>query len=142
MNSCLFFSFSCRKCRKDFCWICMQDWSLHSDVTGGYFQCNRYLQSTRAADKTTEDEAWDDSRGNAHVETLRLKEKKKKMARFIHHFTRYTTRQLHTAHLPTCHTTRQLHTAHLPTCHTTRQLHTAHLPTCHNAFISSQIPST
>jgi hypothetical protein len=78
----------------------MQDWSLHSDVTGGYFQCNRYLQSTRAADKISEDEARDDSRGNAHVETLRLKEKKKKMARFIHHFTRYT-RHLHTAHLPT-----------------------------------------
>lgn len=79
----------------------MQDWSLHSDVTGGYFQCNRYLQSSRAADKTiAEDEAWDDSRGNAHVETLRLKEKKKKMARFIHHFTRYMRQQqLHTAYL-------------------------------------------
>ena len=33
---------SCRKCRYEFCWICMQDWSLHSNTTGGYFQCNRF----------------------------------------------------------------------------------------------------
>jgi hypothetical protein len=32
----------CRKCRKEFCWICMQDWSLHGDETGGYFQCNKF----------------------------------------------------------------------------------------------------
>ena len=34
---------TCRKCRHDFCWICMQDWSLHSNNTGGFFQCNRFL---------------------------------------------------------------------------------------------------
>ena len=28
--------------RHEFCWICMQDWTLHSNVTGGYFQCNRF----------------------------------------------------------------------------------------------------
>ena len=37
---------SCRKCRKEFCWICMQDWSMHSDNTGGYFQCNKFVEST------------------------------------------------------------------------------------------------
>jgi hypothetical protein len=25
---------SCRKCRYEFCWICMQDWTLHSNNTG------------------------------------------------------------------------------------------------------------
>ena len=35
---------TCRKCRHDFCWICMQAWSLHSNNTGGYFQCNRFVE--------------------------------------------------------------------------------------------------
>ena len=35
---------TCRKCRHDFCWICMQPWSLHSNNTGGYFQCNRFVE--------------------------------------------------------------------------------------------------
>ena len=24
----------------------MQDWTLHSDNTGGYFQCNKFVEST------------------------------------------------------------------------------------------------
>lgn len=68
----------------------MQDWSLHSDTTGGYFQCNRFMQSLNAAEpNSSTDEVWTDDRGNAHAESLRLKEKNKKMARFIHHFSRY-----------------------------------------------------
>jgi hypothetical protein len=77
-----FFLNSCRKCRKEFCWICMQDWSLHSDSTGGYFQCNRFVSQSHEGD------LWAEERGNAHAETLRLRDQAKIMARFIHYFTR------------------------------------------------------
>lgn len=75
---------NCRKCRKEFCWICMQDWSLHSDNTGGYFQCNRYVENTPA-----EEGIWAQERGNAHADAVRAREKSRRMNRFIHHFTRY-----------------------------------------------------
>ena len=42
---------SCRKCRHEFCWICMQDWTLHSNTTGGYFQCNRFDASAAKAER-------------------------------------------------------------------------------------------
>ena len=42
---------TCRKCRHDFCWICMQPWSLHSNTTGGYFQCNRFIEEGEEDDK-------------------------------------------------------------------------------------------
>src|SRR3546814_401309 len=35
---------TCRKCRYEFCWICMQGWSLHDASTGGFFQCNRFRE--------------------------------------------------------------------------------------------------
>ena len=35
---------TCRKCRHEFCWICMQPWSLHDASTGGFFQCNRFRE--------------------------------------------------------------------------------------------------
>jgi hypothetical protein len=34
---------SCRKCRYEFCWICMQDWTLHSNNTGIYFSFLLYF---------------------------------------------------------------------------------------------------
>ena len=82
---------NCRKCRKEFCWICMQDWSLHSDNTGGYFQCNRFIANLKVRDIPKDSmvsDLWNEESGNAHAETLRLREKNKRMARFIHHFTR------------------------------------------------------
>jgi IBR domain, a half RING-finger domain len=42
---------SCRKCRHEFCWICMQDWTLHSNTTGGYFQCNRFDASAAKSER-------------------------------------------------------------------------------------------
>ena len=67
----------------------MQDWSLHSDNTGGYFQCNRYVSNMKIKDiPEGATEMWGEELGNAHAETMRLREKNKKMARFIHHFTR------------------------------------------------------
>ena len=29
-------------CGADFCWMCLQDWRTHSNVTGGYYKCNLY----------------------------------------------------------------------------------------------------
>mmetsp|Transcript_5318 Transcript_5318/g.5819 ORF Transcript_5318/g.5819 Transcript_5318/m.5819 type:complete len:1186 (-) Transcript_5318:647-4204(-) len=92
---------SCRKCRKEFCWICMQDWSLHSDNTGGYFQCNRFLESgnnnnTNSRGDSNDllaEELWAEERGNAHAETMRLRERNRRMGRFIHHFTRYSAHE-------------------------------------------------
>lgn len=78
---------NCRKCRKEFCWICMQDWSLHSDNTGGYFQCNKFVSDS--AQGGVVDVLWAEEKGNAHAETLRLRERGKKMARFIHYYTRF-----------------------------------------------------
>jgi hypothetical protein len=81
---------TCRKCRKEFCWICLQDWSLHSQNTGGYFQCNRFQDATGRI-SSSEREAADslDERGNAHADALRMRQRSNKMARFIHHFTRF-----------------------------------------------------
>ncbi|RYG70191.1 hypothetical protein EON64_00850 [archaeon] len=79
---------SCRKCRKEFCWICMQDWTLHSDNTGGYFQCNRFVQQPTSSNNESGD-MWSEERGNAHAEAMRARERSMKMARFIHHYTRY-----------------------------------------------------
>lgn len=33
---------TCKRCRHEYCWICMQPWSLHSNSTGGFFRCNRF----------------------------------------------------------------------------------------------------
>jgi hypothetical protein len=90
---------SCRKCRHEFCWICMREWSSHSQQTGGYFQCNRFQGGTAggtgdlAPATGDEDEAeyaavFPEEAGNAHMEGLRMKSRGLRMARFIHHFTR------------------------------------------------------
>jgi hypothetical protein len=91
---------NCRKCRKEFCWICMQDWTLHSDNTGGYFQCNRFIDNSNslpiegsnpnsALSSGGNGEVWIDERGNAQAEAVRSRERNRRMARFIHHFTRF-----------------------------------------------------
>ena len=46
---------TCRKCRHDFCWICMQPWSLHSNNTGGYFQCNRFIEDDEEGEANSKD---------------------------------------------------------------------------------------
>lgn len=68
----------------------MQDWTLHSDNTGGYFQCNRFVETNNNQNNSDGDGAdmWAEERGNAHAETMRLRERNRRMARFIHHFTR------------------------------------------------------
>merc|ERR1712176_47550 len=43
----------CHSCRHEFCWICRQDWKLHSTDTGGFFRCNIWKEddSERILDK-------------------------------------------------------------------------------------------
>jgi len=63
----------------------MEDWTLHSNSTGGYFQCNRFVESqNESASRGTEDQS-----GNAHMETFRMRVQAKRMSRFIHHYTRF-----------------------------------------------------
>lgn len=66
----------------------MQDWSLHSNATGGFFQCNRFNE------RVTDEEEIPLGRflaeeGSAHHETARMMNRGQRMARFIHHYTRF-----------------------------------------------------
>jgi hypothetical protein len=70
----------------------MEKWSLHSNSTGGYFQCNKFKD--KVVDNEDGDGDEDSShrfeKGSSRAETLRLKMSGRRMARFIHHFTRYS----------------------------------------------------
>uniref|UniRef100_A0A7S1YGL0 RBR-type E3 ubiquitin transferase n=1 Tax=Grammatophora oceanica TaxID=210454 RepID=A0A7S1YGL0_9STRA len=33
---------TCQRCRYEFCWICMGDWTEHGANTGGYYKCNKF----------------------------------------------------------------------------------------------------
>jgi len=58
--------------RHDFCWVCLESWDKHGAKTGGYFQCNRYINITPLKDK---------NKGvTSHHKSLH---------RFIHYYTRY-----------------------------------------------------
>jgi hypothetical protein len=77
----------------------MQDWALHSDNTGGYFQCNRFNSGANDSNNSNRENSfdalegdgdiWAEERGNAHAETMRSRERNRRMSRFIHHYTRY-----------------------------------------------------
>jgi len=79
----------CGKCRHDFCWMCMEKWSLHNNSTGGYFQCNKYVEKgLDASDGMTYSGGLE--KGSSRAETVRLQMNANRMARLIHHFTRYS----------------------------------------------------
>ena len=42
---------TCYKCSHEFCWVCMGRWRFHGDWTGGYFDCNNYIQKKLAKRK-------------------------------------------------------------------------------------------
>ena len=41
---------TCKKCKHEFCWLCMNDWKKHGEATGGAFACNIY-QNMKDKDK-------------------------------------------------------------------------------------------
>lgn len=77
----------------------MKDWSLHSNRTGGYFQCNRFVMDVeegrveaptgRSGGRRGRDGASIEELGSARMESYRTKQKALRVARFIHHLTRY-----------------------------------------------------
>lgn len=61
---------TCRKCRYEFCWVCLGDWHLHGT---SYYQCNRYDDG---ADNRTSQEK---SRASLH--------------RYLHYFNRWANHE-------------------------------------------------
>lgn len=45
----------CHNCHHEFCWICRQDWSLHSTDTGGFFRCNIWREDDEDRIKDKDD---------------------------------------------------------------------------------------
>ena len=33
---------TCRKCKAEFCWLCLGFWKTHGSETGGWYKCNIY----------------------------------------------------------------------------------------------------
>ncbi|OQS02209.1 hypothetical protein THRCLA_05392 [Thraustotheca clavata] len=61
---------TCRGCKYEFCWICMDVWSNHNTATGGYYKCNRYDPATATPDT-------DAARAKAELD------------RYLHYYQRY-----------------------------------------------------
>jgi ariadne-1 len=41
---------TCSKCRYEFCWLCLTEWSKHGSSTGGFYACNIY-ENLKSNDK-------------------------------------------------------------------------------------------
>eukprot|EP00980_Cylindrotheca_fusiformis_P007356 scaffold1525_cov142-Cylindrotheca_fusiformis.AAC.156 len=65
---------TCQRCRHEFCWICMGDWSDHGANTGGYYKCNKYDDGNSAS--PVEDQS-DAARA------------KRELDRYLHYYKRY-----------------------------------------------------
>ena len=89
---------TCRKCRYDFCWICREPWKLHTQATGGYFQCNRFTDVEAAGGSGFDAETL----GSSQADAQRARHRNKEMAQFIHHFSRYKVRPRLCTHLCLC----------------------------------------
>jgi len=100
----------CHNCHHEFCWICRQDWKLHSTDTGGFFRCNIWTEDDpdRISDKregggdsndpstptstnhnffadTLNDQGYGTS---VHTATHAWK-RKQDIKRFLHHYSRW-----------------------------------------------------
>ena len=79
-----------RRCKFEFCWICHRPWRLHGKRTGGYFRCNMWQEDGIS---TADNEAKVNSEleyGTAQYTTYAARQASAKMARFLHHFDRYS----------------------------------------------------
>ncbi|KAI2495836.1 ariadne-1 [Fragilaria crotonensis] len=64
---------TCQKCKFEFCWICMGDWTTHGANTGGYYKCNKFDPNS------TGDE-------NDHSDAAKAK---RELDRYLHYYKRY-----------------------------------------------------
>ncbi|XP_065905097.1 ankyrin repeat and IBR domain-containing protein 1-like [Dysidea avara] len=39
---------TCYMCKHEFCWMCMGRWVFHGKLTGGYFECNKFIMKKLA----------------------------------------------------------------------------------------------
>ena len=84
----------------------MQDWKLHSQETGGYFQCNRFEDKSGKNESDADagrrgyeddDEEEEESMnlrfygdvGSSRREEMKVREQGQRMERFLHHYTRF-----------------------------------------------------
>ena len=100
----------CHSCHHEFCWICRQDWKLHSTETGGFFRCNIWKEDDpdRILDKKEGDDDADeltsptntnynffadslnDQGYGSSIHTARQAWKRKQdIKRFLHHYSRW-----------------------------------------------------
>jgi len=92
-----------RNCRHEFCWICREDWKLHTTETGGFFRCNRWQDDDKhnfydtppPLEQRTQSNAPEGNSSEAHYGTAlhssRVAWKKsKEMGLFLHHYRRWT----------------------------------------------------
>lgn len=40
---------TCKVCGADFCWVCTGPWKDHNTSTGGYYNCNKFVEDTEAS---------------------------------------------------------------------------------------------
>lgn len=96
----------CHSCHHEFCWICRQDWKLHSTDTGGFFRCNIWTEDDPDRVDDVENvgdqsgarvnsndfliDSLNDSGYGASIHTTRRAWKKKQdIKRFLHHYSRW-----------------------------------------------------
>jgi hypothetical protein len=97
-------------CKYEFCWICRKDWKLHSSETGGFFQCNVWIEQQdqhefydkppnseqvasaleHTLDATNDARTMELTYGTALHESRAARAQSRKMARFLHHYQRWT----------------------------------------------------
>lgn len=97
----------CHNCHHEFCWICRQDWNMHSTNTGGFFRCNIWKEddSDRILDKEEGDgdddldpysrnnyfEAMmnDDGYGTSMHSARKAWKRKQEIRRFLDHYSHW-----------------------------------------------------
>jgi ariadne-1 len=67
---------TCQRCKYEFCWICMGDWTDHGANTGGYYKCNKFDS---------------DSAGmpGENGDTSDAAKAKRELDRYLHYYKRY-----------------------------------------------------
>jgi len=80
-------------CRHEFCWICRKEWSLHGTETGGFFRCNIWREEGEGPPSGKGDALSNSNDpqgfGTAIHSAREQWQERQRMARFLHHYTRW-----------------------------------------------------